>query len=83
MLYYDYMLTLDREIQFIWPPYNEQGWFTLAFFINRYIPLIGILPIVVSYFIQVNTAVRPSSLLPNVDESENPDRIIAVSYRSV
>jgi len=62
MLYYDYMLTLHREIQLLWPPHNEQGWFTLAFFINRYIPLIGVLPIVVSYFIRLNTAVRPSSL---------------------
>jgi hypothetical protein len=62
LLYYDYMLTLPREIQFLWPPHNKQGWFTLAFFINRYVPLIGFLPIAVSLFIPVNPAVRPSSL---------------------
>ena len=62
MLYYEYMLTLPREIQFLWPPHNKQGWFTLAFFLNRYIPMIGVLPIAVSYFITVNTEVRPSSL---------------------
>ena len=62
LLYYDYVLTLPREIQFLWPPHNEQGWFTLAFFINRYIPIIGVLPIAVSYFVPVNTTVRPSSL---------------------
>ena len=60
MLYYDYLLTLPREIQFLWLPYNKQGWFTLACFLNRYIPIIGVLPIVVSYFIPVNTAVRLS-----------------------
>ena len=59
MLYYDYLLTLPREIQFLWPPHNTQGWFTLACFLNRYIPIIGVLPIVVSYLIPVNTAVRP------------------------
>ena len=62
MLYYDYFLTLPREIQFLWPPHNKQGWFTLAFFINRYIPMIGILPVVISYFLPVNPTVRPSSL---------------------
>jgi hypothetical protein len=61
ILYYDYMLTLPREIQFMWPPHNKQGWFTLAFLANRYIPLIGILPAVVSFFIPANVAVRPSS----------------------
>ena len=62
MLYYDYLLTLPREIQFLWPPHNKQGWFTLVYFLNRYIPIIGILPIAVSYLIPVNFAVRPSSL---------------------
>jgi hypothetical protein len=62
ILYYDYILTLPREIQFFWPPHNKQGWFTLVCFLNRYIPLIGVLPIVVSYSISVNPVVRPSSL---------------------
>ncbi|KAI0276910.1 hypothetical protein BGY98DRAFT_983188 [Russula aff. rugulosa BPL654] len=56
LLYYDYVLTLPREIQFLWPPHNEQGWFTLACLINRYIPVIGKTPIAVSYFIPLNTA---------------------------
>ena len=62
MLYYDYMLTLPREIEFLWPPHNKQGWFTLACFLNRYLPVIGLLPIAVSYFVAVNPEVRPSSL---------------------
>ena len=63
MLYYDYVLTLPREIQFLWPPYNKQSWFTLACFLNRYIPIVGILPTAVSYIIPVNITVRLSSLL--------------------
>ena len=63
MLYYDYVLTISREIQLLWPPHNKQGWFTLAFFLNRYIPIVGILPIAISYLIPVNSAVRPSSIL--------------------
>jgi hypothetical protein len=62
MLYYDYVLTLPREIQFLWPPHNEQGWFALACFLNRYIPIIGVLPFAVSYFIRVKPSARPSSL---------------------
>ena len=34
------------------PPHNEQGWFTLSCFINRYILMIGVLLIAVSYFIR-------------------------------
>jgi len=54
ILYYDYMLTLDREIRFVWPPHNKQGWFTAAFLLNRYISIFGYLPFVVSYFITLD-----------------------------
>ncbi|KAI0277414.1 hypothetical protein BGY98DRAFT_980043 [Russula aff. rugulosa BPL654] len=54
LLYYDYLLTLPREIQFLWPPHNKQGWFTLSCLINRYIPMIGVFPIAMSVFIPVN-----------------------------
>ncbi|KAI0280058.1 hypothetical protein BGY98DRAFT_378277 [Russula aff. rugulosa BPL654] len=57
LLYYDYLLTLPREIQFLWPPHNKQGWFTLACLINRYIPMIGVFPIAMSVFIPVNPTV--------------------------
>ena len=62
LLYYDYVLTLHREVQYLWPPHNEQGWFTLAWFINRYVPIIGKTPIAVSYFIPVDIEVRSPSL---------------------
>ncbi|KAH9972500.1 hypothetical protein BGW80DRAFT_375384 [Lactifluus volemus] len=51
ILYYDYMLTLPREIRFLWPPHNKQGWFTLTCFLNRYLPLFGHLPLVMTYFV--------------------------------
>ena len=62
ILYYDYVLTLPQEIQFLWPPHNKQGWFTLVCLSNRYIPMIGVLPVIISFLIPVNIAVRPSSL---------------------
>ncbi|KAI0246886.1 hypothetical protein BJV78DRAFT_95391 [Lactifluus subvellereus] len=49
ILYYDYVLTLPREIQFLWPPHNKLGWFTLACLLNRYLPVFGYLPVVLSY----------------------------------
>jgi len=51
ILYYDYILTLHLEIEFLWPPHNKQGWFTVACLLNHYIPVLGYLPAVVSYFI--------------------------------
>ena len=83
ILYYDYFLTLPQEVQFLWPPHNEQGWFTLACLLNRYIPMIGVIPVVISYFFPVNSSVSPSSLTFQIDASESPYRTIAVSYQSV
>jgi len=62
ILYYDYMLTLDREIEFLWPPYNEQGWVTAACLLNRYISVLGYLPLVVSFLITLDFPVRLSSV---------------------
>ncbi|KAI0290709.1 hypothetical protein BC826DRAFT_1106321 [Russula brevipes] len=54
LLYYDYLLTLPREILYMWPPHNKQGWFTAACLLNRYVPVLGHIPVVVSYFIPLN-----------------------------
>jgi len=54
VLFYDYLLTLPREILFLWRPRNKQGWFTSACLLNRYIPVLGSIPVVVSYFIHVD-----------------------------
>jgi Family of unknown function (DUF6533) len=61
MLYYDYALTLPREILFLWPPHNKQGWFTLACLLNRYLPLLGTLPFVTTYFVPGSFPVSPST----------------------
>lgn len=66
MLYYDYLLTLPREIEYLWPPHNKQGWFTLACLLNRYLPVIGLSPIAASYFFPVTSAVRSSSMISQV-----------------
>ncbi|KAH9953074.1 hypothetical protein BC827DRAFT_1273858 [Russula dissimulans] len=54
ILYYDYMLTLNREIELLWPPHNKQGWATTACLLNRYISVLGYLPLVVSFFIPLD-----------------------------
>ncbi|KAH9953177.1 hypothetical protein BC827DRAFT_1159375 [Russula dissimulans] len=56
ILYYDYILTLPREIKFLWPPDNKQGWVTTACLLSRYIPVLGYLPTLVSHFITLNSA---------------------------
>jgi hypothetical protein len=57
------MLTLPREIRFLWPPHNKQGWFTLTCFLNRYLPLFGHFPLVMTYFVPGEVSVRPSVVL--------------------
>ncbi|KAI0246878.1 hypothetical protein BJV78DRAFT_94089 [Lactifluus subvellereus] len=54
ILYYDYALTLPREIQFLWPPHNKLGWFTLTCLLNRYLPIFGHIPFVILYFVPGN-----------------------------
>ncbi|KAH9021572.1 hypothetical protein EDB85DRAFT_2152287 [Lactarius pseudohatsudake] len=48
ILYYDYLLTLPLEIQYLWYP-NKLGWFTVACLLNRYLPVFGHIPLAVSY----------------------------------
>ncbi|KAH9005424.1 hypothetical protein EDB86DRAFT_3071124 [Lactarius hatsudake] len=48
ILYYDYLLTLPLEIQYLWYP-NKLGWFTVACLLNRYLPIFGHIPLAVSY----------------------------------
>ncbi|KAI9443927.1 hypothetical protein H4582DRAFT_1045945 [Lactarius indigo] len=48
ILYYDYLLTLPLEIQYLWYP-NKLGWFTVACLLNRYLPILGHIPLAVSY----------------------------------
>ncbi|KAI0302894.1 hypothetical protein B0F90DRAFT_181676 [Multifurca ochricompacta] len=52
ILYYDYAITLHWEIEFLWPPYNKLGLFTSACILNRYLPIIGHIPLLASYMAQ-------------------------------
>ena len=61
ILYYDYLLTLPKEIEFLWPPHNKLGWFTLACLLNRYLPVFGYIPLVLSYVSPRSFPVRLSS----------------------
>lgn len=46
ILYYDYTLTLSREVEFFWPHENRVGWVSSLYFLNRYVAIFGYIPIV-------------------------------------
>lgn len=48
ILYYDYLVTLPIEIQYIWPKPSSKS--SIWFFVNRYIPIFGNIPILLSSF---------------------------------
>lgn len=43
ILYYDYFLTLSKEVDRFWHP-RPHSWASIMFFANRYIALLGHLP---------------------------------------
>lgn len=45
ILYYDYMLTLSREVEYFWPNPYRTGWVSSIFFLNRYFAIFGHIPI--------------------------------------
>lgn len=57
LLYYDYVLTFDRERRLVWSQCNLKQWGTVLFFLNRYCGVIGHVPVIVLKF------VRPGSPL--------------------
>jgi hypothetical protein len=46
ILYYDYILTFSREVEFFWPHENRVGWVSSIYFLNRYVAIFGYIPIV-------------------------------------
>ncbi|KAF8491340.1 hypothetical protein F5888DRAFT_1909595 [Russula emetica] len=46
ILYYDYILTFSREVEFFWPHENRVGWVSSLYFLNRYVAIFGHIPIV-------------------------------------
>ncbi|KAJ6578457.1 hypothetical protein B0H19DRAFT_1253696 [Mycena capillaripes] len=69
VLVYDYLLTFEREVSGFWG--TRMTWGSLFFYLNRYSPLFGNLPILVQYFsTTTNPAKMPLSVsppLPNFD----------------
>ncbi|KAJ7063882.1 hypothetical protein C8F01DRAFT_1129685 [Mycena amicta] len=59
ILLYEYLLTLSREVAGFWAWRRRPTWGTAFFFINRYSPLVGNIPILVQYF---STTTDPSKL---------------------
>jgi len=49
ILYYDYFLTLPLEIERFWPQ-RTFSWASFFFYVNRYMALLGQIPIIISFF---------------------------------
>ncbi len=79
ILYYDYLLTLPLEIQFLWSP-GKQGWLTVACLLNRYLAVFGHIPLAVSYMLRRDDLpVRLSRLSRSAAAEPRPTAV--VSYR--
>jgi len=49
ILFYDYFLTLDLEVECFWG-WSAKGFATLLFYVNRYLSLLGNIPIIIFSF---------------------------------
>jgi len=49
VLYYDYVLTFSMEVQRFWPQ-RGFSWAVFFFYLNRYLSLLGHIPLVIEYF---------------------------------
>lgn len=49
ILFYDYFITLDLEVERFWKR-NSRGLGAILFYINRYLSLLGNIPIIVFFF---------------------------------
>ncbi|KZV68339.1 hypothetical protein PENSPDRAFT_19744 [Peniophora sp. CONT] len=50
ILFYEYIATFEREVRVYWPPRNPLGWVSCVFLVNRYLSLLGHIPILYSVF---------------------------------
>lgn len=55
-LWYEYFITLDDEVKFFWG--RKRGAITILFFVNRYLPLLGEIIILVHNFVPLPENVR-------------------------
>lgn len=63
ILYYDYALTLSREVEFFWPYENRVGWVSFFYFLNRYVAIFGYIPIVLRLILGSDSLFRVRVLL--------------------
>lgn len=54
ILYYDYFLTLPAEVTYFWLSRNKITWASSFFFMNRYLSLLGHIPVFFESFDSVN-----------------------------
>ena len=57
LLYYDYVLTVDRERRLFWSRRGLKQWGSLLFFLNRYCGVLGHAPVFVQAFAAPGAAV--------------------------
>ncbi|KAI0043587.1 hypothetical protein FA95DRAFT_1681818 [Auriscalpium vulgare] len=50
ILYYDWLLMLDLEVAYYWPPTHKLGWVSVFYLLNRYICLLGYTPFIRDLF---------------------------------
>ena len=50
LLYYDYVLTFDRERRLFWSRHGFKQWGSLLFFLNRYCGIVGHVPVIIQTF---------------------------------
>lgn len=50
LLYYDYLLTFDRERRLFWSRHGFKQWGSLLFFLNRYCGVLGHVPVIIQTF---------------------------------
>lgn len=50
LLYYDYLLTFDRERRLFWSRRSFKQWGSLLFFLNRYCGVLGHAPVIIQTF---------------------------------
>lgn len=51
LLYYDYLLTFDRERRLFWSRDGLKQWGSLLFFFNRYCGTLGHIPVIIQAFV--------------------------------
>ena len=56
ILYYDYLLTFGDEVRFFWR--RRPGSVTILFFVNRYLSIVGNVPVILQSFRSWGGAVR-------------------------